>query len=129
MNTDIEKNSIKRTMTPQFQKAFSFWMIQDTTTKELLESPTPIKLGNEISQSIVCAGSNPSQIHPDGKPAFYPLAPHLKPVKVRVTPTNRIELVNGHAYFESCNSYFEHSHYWPILFGLIAVADNLNLLS
>ena len=114
-------------MTPQFQKAFSFWMIQDTITKELLEFPSPINMGSEITHSIVCAGSNPSQIHPNGKPAFYPLAPHLKPVKVRVTPTNRIELTNGHVYFDLCNSYFGHSNYWPILFGLSHFSDKLSL--
>lgn len=119
-------------MTPQFQKAFSFWMLQDQTTKKILNYPFDISLGDDVeyvtNTPITCVGTNPSNIvHPNHNKAFYPLPPHLKPVNVRVTLTNCLELVNGHTYFEPCKSYFGHSHYWTILYGLMTLSENLNL--
>lgn len=119
-------------MTPQFQKAFSFWMLQDQNTNMILNHPFDIELGDDVQHAtntpITCVGTNPSNIiHPNHPKAFYPLPPHLKPVKVQVSNNNQLELVKGHCFFHTSDSYFGHPNYWAILFGLSHLSDKLNL--
>jgi len=115
-------------MTPQFQKAFSFWMLQDSNSGMLLNHPTDISLGDTVSDPLNCVGTNPSNIvHPNHPHAFYPLAPHLKPIKVRIASDNKLEQFNGRSFFHTSDLYFGHIGYWPVIFGVTSMADNHGL--